>query len=165
MKSCDKLLVAIEQIPPQGLHLDGRVSAGELGIEDTDRIRCRHPVQFDLQTARVRTDVLVEGHVDIVLQCRCDRCLVWYDESVSVDDVCHLFENPTETVVDLTEGIREDILLSFPQTCLCKEDCRGLCPTCGQNLNEEVCSCPPRESGNALWHALENLDIAPTPPD
>ena len=43
--------------------------------------------------------------------------------------------------MDLDELIRTDILLELPTKFLCKEDCKGLCPTCGKNLNEGACNC------------------------
>ena len=43
--------------------------------------------------------------------------------------------------IDLSPLIREQALLALPTRPLCKEDCRGLCPQCGANLNREVCGC------------------------
>ncbi len=43
--------------------------------------------------------------------------------------------------IDLSPLIREQVLLALPTRPLCKEDCRGLCPRCGANLNREVCGC------------------------
>lgn len=43
--------------------------------------------------------------------------------------------------LDLDELLRSDILLELPYKYLCREDCKGLCPSCGKNLNEGPCSC------------------------
>ena len=71
----------------------------------------------------------------------------------------------------MTDAIREDILIVFPQSCLCSEDCRGLCPVCGANLNEGDCGCelPEEEEdeeeaeeaseGPNPWAALDNLKL------
>ena len=45
--------------------------------------------------------------------------------------------------LDLGEMIREQLFLSVPLKRLCREDCRGLCPTCGVNRNRTPCDCPP----------------------
>lgn len=42
---------------------------------------------------------------------------------------------------DLDDLVREDILLSLPTKMLCREDCKGICPYCGTNLNEKQCDC------------------------
>jgi uncharacterized protein len=47
--------------------------------------------------------------------------------------------------LELSEMLREQIILATPMQPLCREDCRGLCPVCGENLNERRCNCPPRQ--------------------
>ncbi|HOL80128.1 MAG TPA: DUF177 domain-containing protein, partial [Clostridiales bacterium] len=43
--------------------------------------------------------------------------------------------------LNLDDLLAEDIWLSMPVTILCSDDCKGICPSCGTNLNEETCSC------------------------
>jgi uncharacterized protein len=47
-----------------------------------------------------------------------------------------------EGMLDLTELLRQQILLNVPLRPVCRPDCRGLCPTCGRDLNEGDCGCP-----------------------
>ena len=47
--------------------------------------------------------------------------------------------------LDLGDVLREQLYLTLPLKRLCREDCRGLCPTCGKNLNTGACGCPPPE--------------------
>lgn len=58
--------------------------------------------------------------------------------------------------IDMGEVAREQILLNLPEQVFCREDCRGLCPTCGINLNRERCECA-REATDPRWAALKNL--------
>jgi uncharacterized protein len=60
-------------------------------------------------------------------------------------------------VLDLDEPIRQYGLLAEPLKPLCRPDCRGLCPTCGTNLNEESCECP--VSADERLHALASLKL------
>ena len=60
-----------------------------------------------------------------------------------------------ESGLSLEEVVREQVLLSLPGRALCKEDCKGLCPRCGQNLNLATCKCTP--TSNARWNALAGL--------
>jgi uncharacterized protein len=55
----------------------------------------------------------------------------------------------------LEDVVREQVLLSLPPRTLCKEDCKGLCPRCGQNLNLETCNCKP--TADPKWSALAGL--------
>ena len=56
-------------------------------------------------------------------------------------------------ILDLSELLRQSILLTLPMTPLCRPDCKGLCPTCGANLNYETCSCE-EEDIDPRWAAL-----------
>ncbi len=56
----------------------------------------------------------------------------------------------------LEDVVREQVLLSLPSRTLCSEDCKGLCPRCGQNLNSGTCNCNASGS-DPRWHALQGL--------
>jgi len=58
--------------------------------------------------------------------------------------------------LDLREGIREEVILSQSLLVLCRPDCKGLCPRCGTNLNEDRCECSVEES-DPRWEALRAL--------
>ena len=59
--------------------------------------------------------------------------------------------------LSLEDVVREQVLLSLPSRTLCKEDCKGLCPRCGQNLNLEPCNCNPASDASLKWSALAGL--------
>lgn len=61
-------------------------------------------------------------------------------QSLADDSNDDYIETP-DFALELDELVISDILLSLPQKNLCKDDCKGLCPICGQNLNEGECSC------------------------
>ena len=56
----------------------------------------------------------------------------------------------------LEDVLREQVLLSLPVRTLCKDDCKGLCPRCGQNRNSQACSCDEGPS-DLRWEALAGL--------
>lgn len=72
----------------------------------------------------------------------CDRCL-----SESEEDQVHDFEEELEKeemidgFVDVSEIVRDTLIISQPMRSLCSVDCKGLCPSCGKNLNEGDCDC------------------------
>lgn len=79
------------------------------------------------------------------LQCVCDRCLceffsdldeVW-EENVTQEE----FWSEWASQLDVHELIRQGLLASKRVRLLCRDDCKGLCPVCGANLNEMTCSC------------------------
>lgn len=60
--------------------------------------------------------------------------------------------------IDLGEAIREQILLALPPAPVCREDCKGLCATCGKDLNEGECGCS-RAVHDPRWDALKALQL------
>jgi uncharacterized protein len=59
-------------------------------------------------------------------------------------------------IVDLSELIRQTLLVNLPLQPLCRAECAGLCPQCGKNLNEGPCDCP-TETVDPRFAALESL--------
>lgn len=64
--------------------------------------------------------------------------------------------------VDLRAVLREEYLLALPQFVECRPDCKGLCPSCGANLNDGPCGCPPA-GADPRWDALRALTRPETP--
>ncbi|MGI9101137.1 MAG: YceD family protein [Terriglobales bacterium] len=58
--------------------------------------------------------------------------------------------------IELTDVLREQILLAVPLKVVCREQCRGLCPQCGKNLNQGECKCA-APAGDSRWEALKEL--------
>jgi len=63
-------------------------------------------------------------------------------------------------LLDLREAIRQNLVLALPMRTLCSEECAGLCPTCGKDLNEGPCDCP-TEVADERFSALRELLDAP----
>ncbi len=161
MRNNPILLVNVENLPPEGLERQGYVSAEELEFPADERFSLAREVHVDLFISCVKKGILCQGRINAQLSCTCDRCLTSYHSAVALSDICHLFEDFAEDILDLTYAVREDILLAVPQHNLCSTSCRGLCPMCGQNLNEHDCGCS-RSSGETpdVWRALDQLDFS-----
>jgi len=104
--------------------------------------------------------------LDTVLSCVCDRCGTRFDkpfhvtaehllaetlESEEDDDILLLDDG----AVDLDALAREEFILGMDTKTLCREDCKGLCPGCGANLNNEACRC--KKAIDPRWSALGAL--------
>jgi uncharacterized protein len=61
-----------------------------------------------------------------------------------------------ESGLTLEDVLREQVLLSLPARTLCREDCKGLCPRCGRDLNSEPCACD-KAPADPRWSALSDL--------
>jgi uncharacterized protein len=120
-------------------------------------------------------EIRVKGHVSVRMEADCDRCLE--PAPVPIDSDFELFYRPVaegygeEVEIDKSEAemgffegdgielddvLREYILLSLPMQRICSEDCKGICPVCGQSRNQKDCGCQ-MQAGDDRWAALKNL--------
>lgn len=85
---------------------------------------------------------VVRGRLECQRTFTCDRCLTVSTEKIS-SDFAEEFDKSAavDDLIDVTELLRDELLLSLPMKNLCKADCKGLCPVCGANLNESDCGC------------------------
>ena len=121
------------------------------------------PVQVDLEIHKDKDRFRLVGTARTELELPCSRCLEPYrlpldaafdmrylpaSESAGADER-EVTEDDLDTSVyrddqiDLSELLREQFYLALPMKPLCREDCRGLCPQCGTNLNTSTCGCAP----------------------
>jgi uncharacterized protein len=114
-------------------------------------------VEGQLQ-ATANGEYLWRGRIRGSLRGECRRCLTEVLDDVDVDVNAAVFSTDPEAVhdpdfyplperasaVDVADVVREELALAAPgQLLLCREDCAGLCPKCGADLNAGACSCQP----------------------
>ncbi|MGH2541254.1 MAG: YceD family protein [Ardenticatenaceae bacterium] len=137
----------------------------------------QEPLTGRIKFTKIPQGVLVTGELDTVLEVSCSRCLEPFDLAVSIE-LEEEFHSTTDVqtgarlpqgeeydpatlidekhIVDLSEVVRQELLLVLPSLPVCREDCKGICPQCGQNLNEALCDCP-TEFLDPRWEALRAL--------
>ncbi|MCR5654025.1 MAG: DUF177 domain-containing protein [Lachnospiraceae bacterium] len=145
----------------------------EAAFFQKDGVNCKvlsdEPIAF-VFTNTAKGEARIEGKGSIRLQCRCDRCL----KRVDIDVPVLIDENVREENADRQTGdeqpfwhdakldtellITNEILVNFPAKILCKEDCKGLCPNCGKDLNEGDCGCDTFVP-DPRWAALSNISL------
>ncbi len=137
--------IKIEDIPSEGLHRDTVYDPWKLDMEVCDSPYLL-PVKFVTSITASIDFRLIEKQlfIEAVTACRlrtiCSRCLEEFELSFEKE---HHFDYNTRDLefVDITPGIRGDIIMEYPVKPLCKKDCEGICPGCGMNLNIESCRC------------------------
>lgn len=152
-----KILVA--RIPEEGSNYEGSDPGSILQIENDPMIRDVGEVDYALYAQRVSGELVVSGTLSAALELRCARCAEFFSTTVGVSDFLRAYPAPDGAdAVDITEDLREEILLYVPVFAVCSEDCKGMCPQCGADLNKGSCECK-SENGPTLWSALDNLSL------
>ena len=152
------------------LDIEARVDPSDLVLADPD-VRIAGPLAVWLEAHQAGADVVVRGRLRGELELACGRCLKpvrqELDEDVTflyvdgVDDVAaedqEVYPLPEKGwTLDLGPAIREHVLLAAPRFAVCREACKGLCPTCGADLNETTCECG-ESKVDERWAALRRL--------
>jgi uncharacterized protein len=154
-------------------NVDASAELGELApeLEGSGEALLSGPVRL----MHTNTGVLVQGRLRGEMQMSCARCLepvtvpleVRVEEvfSPTIDIVTGKSIVPEEEdqalwidehhILDLSEVTRQGLLLAVPMNVLCRPDCRGLCPNCGQDRNQGKCSCEPEP--DPRWGPLLDL--------
>lgn len=119
-------------------HIRGTITANA----SLDCSRCLEPIAkaFDFAFEDVFVDAVEESRLD-----EAEVGVEHLDESLLIGGE-----------IDLSEVVREQMLLALPEQVFCKEDCRGLCPICGGNRNLIDCSCE-SERTDPRWAALKDM--------
>ena len=103
------------------------------------------------RVTRTQQGLLVQVMMTAATACECVRCLDDFFQPLKIDFVeLYAFTPNSQTesglmvpetgLLDLEPLVREEMLLAIPINPICRPDCKGLCPVCGENLNESQCS-------------------------
>ena len=132
------------------------------------------PVSGTLTFSNTGSAICVRGRFETELSAVCSRCLENYRLAINdeIDEILPLngvpsdselylddAENPIlrDNIFDLTELLRQCILVQAPAWGVCRKDCKGLCPVCGADLNKTECSCDKTEHLNPAFAKLSEL--------
>jgi len=119
------------------------------------RLRARYSARFEVLCARCLDPVPVplSGDFDLIFR-PADADADSGERAITVDETeIGYYE---ESGLLLEDVVREQVLLSLPNRTLCTPDCKGLCPSCGQNLNSASCNCD-KAAADPRWNALAGL--------
>ena len=106
-------------------------------------IEIKDPIGLELEIFNTRDSFVVEGKIQAELVLSCSRCLQKYSSKVKLDISEDVLKSEMEDQEELylDDIIKDNIILSLPMKPLCSENCKGICPECGQDLNEGECDC------------------------
>ncbi len=125
-----------------------------LPVEGED-IKPAREVEYRLSLTNTGDAIVMLGTVKAELNARCNRCLgsmihpmeaqfqeTYYDRNLpSPDGIQSEWVPFSGDQIDITPELLQTILVHLPMRFICREDCRGLCPVCGADLNNQSCGC------------------------
>ncbi len=133
--------IHVNRVPSEGLHAEAQYEPKTLDIDRTD-LHVSEPISVAAFVTKAEDTLVAQADIQGRVEVVCARCLIGFVVPLQASGIFTYQVEPTD-VVDLTEDIRQEILLAYPMIPVCTPDCKGLCRRCGQNLNERTCACEP----------------------
>ena len=169
------MIIDLTNLKSSSLELNFAFAPETIDLEGEDA-KLISAVELKGRLLRGSIGVTVEGEIVAAVETECTRCLKAVEKKLSVSfkseyitaenftaaKEAELQANDLDATVyegdaiDLTELVREQILLNIPEQAFCKEDCRGLCEKCGANRNLLDCNCIEKDV-DPRWSSLKNL--------
>ncbi|HVH31672.1 MAG TPA: DUF177 domain-containing protein [bacterium] len=153
-----------------------RAAFDEVVDSKTEDLAFDTPVRGQVEVDRTAQTLRLRGQLTTTAHLVCGRCLTPYqqDLAIAVEEEFLVGGSPVprdgalrpedfvvslgpDLVLDVTEAVRQHLLLAVPMVPVCRPACRGLCPRCGKNLNEQDCGCEPVETIDPRLAALRHL--------
>jgi uncharacterized protein len=158
--------INLRELPDGASELDLEMPPESFGLNREDA-ELEGPLHVHLHLDRRGDEIWIRGKADGRARQECSRCLVEYGQNLDLefDVFCAKVQNPnvvSHKAVDEEDGgvhphdgrtlsidgeIREAVILGLPMKPLCREACAGLCPRCGEDLNQGPCRCDKAASG------------------
>ncbi len=140
----------------------------DLGLED----RFAEAISVDTTLDKAGTQMVLRARITTSTRVECDRCVAPFSIDLSPSYTMYYVWNESEKgrfdpsevqvipaglpVIDITEDVRQVVQLAVPLKLVCRDDCKGLCPRCGKNLNDGPCSCKDTEM-DPRWDRLREM--------
>jgi uncharacterized protein len=169
--------IELDKLEEHGGKFERLYDAEQLPLDDPE-VRLVEPAEVSGRIRREGTEVALRGQLQAKLEVVCGRCLQPVELPISADfserfvrDVSWAAEEQHELqpedlnvsvfdgeALELDELVREELLLAVPVNVLCRDDCKGLCPSCGIDRNLNKCQCEIDEV-DSRWHKLKELQM------
>lgn len=169
------MIIDFDSLGAEPKHFDLEIPAGKLEIEDV-RTRVTENVLLRCDAQLAGDAVNIQGRITGNAEIACTRCLAPVSRIFDIEFVSRYlppaafdiageseligadleYDSASASEIDLTDIVREQLILDVPEQVLCREDCRGLCDRCGADRNVESCECSDRDI-DPRWSALKNL--------
>jgi uncharacterized protein len=177
------VFISVKELELKKVHFDVAFPPGEIEFhDDGDRLSQASPLQAEGSAEllpHTLGEIRVRGHLAVTMRCDCNRCLE--PAQFPIDSSFDLFYRPAEVAaeedeevaldegeaeiafydgagIELKDVLREHVLLSMPMQRVCRADCLGICPVCGQNRNLINCGCEAKLVDDR-WSALKKVQL------
>jgi len=166
----DRLVINLAELPEEGKDFAGELPAELFDLPDKD-VRALGPLTYHLRVQRFENELLLMGHLDAPFEFTCVRTLAPFKKNILLKNAALSLEINDSGEMDVSEDLREELLLGFPSYPRCDEGDDPLpCEIDPRYLAVDKVAQgdvenPPAPQGDSRWGALDALEGSPNQPD
>lgn len=149
--------VHLNQIPDEGLHIEGEEPEAILDLGKDALVRPAGPIRYDLDVNTSGNSFFATGSLAVDFECECGRCLETFRYPLRLENYAMQEDLDGRETVDLTPTMREDILLALPSYPHCDWNGEKVCS--GPLLQSVEPSAAPDQETPSAWDELDKLKI------
>lgn len=137
-----------------------REEESDFELEDfelfSEAVKLKGPAHVSFRLSRVRSGIILDGKMDARVELTCVRCLKRFEKDIETEiheafaipgfeenfqgfDDVYTIENQSE--INIEPALHSNLVVSIPANPICEEGCKGICESCGADLNAETCIC------------------------
>ncbi len=131
--------IYVDQIPESGLELTEKIQP-EAFLISTESINFIKPIDVKANISKRGAGLFADVSLEAAVEYTCGKCLAKFEDTFR-KKFNIIREVRPEEIVELDDDIRQEMIVDYPMKVICKAECKGLCPNCGQNLNTGKCDC------------------------
>ncbi|MBD3246441.1 MAG: hypothetical protein GF333_05460 [Candidatus Omnitrophica bacterium] len=143
--------IAVEKLQEKEIVLHESIPARNWDLDSND-VKFIKDISLTGKFRKLGSEVVVDTETVVRRRITCSRCLEEAVQEVPYTFTLNFALGDIREFLEIDEAVREEILLRFPMKVLCRPDCKGMCPACGVNRNNEPCSCQTGVSHAAARH-------------
>ncbi len=157
----ERLIISLEDWPEGGRHLEGELDGALFDLDGEEIKRCGN-LRYNLDADLFGRELVLRGSIAAVFRFVCSRCLAEFDREMALDAIALSIDAGTHNAVDVTDALREELVLELPQYPKCA-DADLECQINEENLHfgldkeGEQAVESPTPSGKSVWDALDGL--------
>lgn len=133
--------IYIRDIPEEGLPIKIDYEHALIDQRYEDELTFIAPVACEGRAFNAQDEIIVTLEAVGRFNAICSRCLKKVEQDYRKTLELYFDIDPKTDSIEIGDELRQEILLNLPAKILCSKDCKGICPQCGANMNEEKCSC------------------------
>lgn len=158
----ERLTIDLETLPEEGKQFTGELDKALFDIDD-DEVKSTGNLKYDLFIRRYDKELLLQGEISAAFEFRCVRCLEHFDKVISLPQYAESVEIDDQSVIDVTDLLREEIILEFPAYPHCEDSgTKEACKLSKTHFGVDKEGTPgvdsPAPNGNSgVWDALDAL--------